>query len=114
MVVKEHEIFKALSEQIRLRIVILLILGELCVCDLMAVLNLPQSTISRHIARLKSVGLVFDRRQGKWVYYSLLDPDKFITENLYNLLIKLKNKTPFSDDISKLTEHLKKKKQPIK
>lgn len=45
--------------------------GELCVCDMMAVLNLPQSTVSRHLSYLRNTGLVSDRRQGIWMYYQV-------------------------------------------
>ncbi len=63
---------KALSDPIRLRIVLLLQAeGELCVCDLMAVLKLPQSTVSRHLAYLKRSCWVDTRRQGLWMYYTL-------------------------------------------
>lgn len=63
---------KALSDPIRLRIVLLLqAKGELCVCDLMAVLKLPQSTVSRHLAYLKRSCWVDIRRDGVWMYYSL-------------------------------------------
>ena len=63
---------KALSDPIRLRIVLLLQAeGELCVCDLMAVLGLPQSTVSRHLAYLKRSCWVDIRRDGVWMYYSL-------------------------------------------
>ena len=65
--------FKALSDETRLRILCLLLEGELCVCDLMAVLQLPQSTVSRHLAYLKHSGWVEDRRCGVWMYYSLED-----------------------------------------
>jgi ArsR family transcriptional regulator len=63
--------FKALSDETRLRILCLLLEGELCVCDLMAVLQLPQSTVSRHLAYLKNSGWVDDRRCGVWMYYSI-------------------------------------------
>lgn len=63
---------KALSDPIRLRIVLLLQAeGELCVCDLMAVLNLPQSTVSRHLAYLKRSCWVDTRREGVWMHYAL-------------------------------------------
>jgi ArsR family transcriptional regulator len=63
---------KALSDPIRLRIVLLLQAeGELCVCDLMAVLRLPQSTVSRHLAYLKRSCWVDIRREGVWIYYQL-------------------------------------------
>jgi len=47
--------------------------GELCVCELMQVLDMSQPRISRHLGILKNAGLVNDRRQGKWVFYSLRD-----------------------------------------
>lgn len=63
---------KALADPIRLRIILLLQSeGELCVCDLMAVLKLPQSTVSRHLAYLKRSCWVDIRREGVWMYYSL-------------------------------------------
>jgi ArsR family transcriptional regulator len=63
---------KALSDPIRLRIILLLQSeGELCVCDIMAVLKLPQSTVSRHLAYLKRSCWVDSRRQGLWMYYTL-------------------------------------------
>jgi ArsR family transcriptional regulator len=69
---KTHELFVGLADPIRMRIVVLLLERELCVCDLMAVLQLPQSTVSRHMSRMKSSGLVDDRREGKWVHYRLV------------------------------------------
>lgn len=69
------KLFKALSDETRLRILSLLTAGELCVCDLMEVLQLPQSTVSRHLAYLRSTGLVDDRRQGVWMYYRLRIPE---------------------------------------
>lgn len=71
---KSAQLFKALSDETRLRILALLGAGELCVCDLMAVLELPQSTVSRHLATLRNAGLVEDRRQGVWMYYRLMTP----------------------------------------
>ncbi|MRR52881.1 MAG: ArsR family transcriptional regulator [Deltaproteobacteria bacterium] len=67
------QVFKALSDETRLRILCLLLEGELCVCDLMAVLQLPQSTVSRHLAYLKNSGWVDDRRCGVWMYYSIAE-----------------------------------------
>lgn len=64
-------LFKALSDETRLRIVHLLGAGELCVCDLMHVLDLPQSRISRHLAYLKSAGWIRATRCGKWMHYAL-------------------------------------------
>lgn len=69
------QLFKAITDETRLRILALLGHGELCVCDLMAVLELPQSTVSRHLAVLRHAGWVTDRRQGVWMHYRLADAD---------------------------------------
>ena len=68
------QLFKALSEEARLRIVMLLTNGELCVCDLMAILEEPQSKISRHLAYLTHSGLTKGKRVGVWMHYSLKEP----------------------------------------
>jgi ArsR family transcriptional regulator len=66
------QLFKALSDETRLRIMALLLRGqELCVCDIMAALDLPQSTVSRHLSYLRNAGLVDDRRQGIWMHYKV-------------------------------------------
>lgn len=64
--------FKCLADETRLNIVVLVArYQELCVCDLTEKLQLSQPKISRHLALLRSGGLLSDRRQGQWVYYSL-------------------------------------------
>ena len=66
------QLFKSLSDPTRVRIIWLLVEGgELCVCDLVEVLTLPQSTVSRHLAYLRNAGLVTDQRTGVWMYYRL-------------------------------------------
>lgn len=64
-------LLKALSDETRLGIVALLAHGELCVCHLEAALNLSQPNISRHMAILRSAGVVEPRRFGNWIYYRL-------------------------------------------
>jgi len=64
--------FKALGDPVRLRLFHLLSLKEeLCVCHLTEATNLPQSTVSRHLAVLRHSGLVDTRREGKWIHYRL-------------------------------------------
>ena len=65
------QLFKALGDETRLRIVGLLTQGELCVCDLMDVLEEPQSKISRHLSYLKHSGLTYSKRVGVWMHYGL-------------------------------------------
>lgn len=80
------ETLKALSDTTRLRIVSLLRHGELCVCDLTAALQTPQSKVSRHLAFLKNAGWVRARRSGKWVHYMLLDSEPSLQASVVEAL----------------------------
>lgn len=64
--------FRAFCDRTRLRILSLLRDGELCVGDLVAILQVPQPKVSRHLAQLRRAGLVAARRTGLWVHYSLV------------------------------------------
>jgi ArsR family transcriptional regulator, arsenate/arsenite/antimonite-responsive transcriptional repressor len=102
---------KALSDPIRLRIVLLLQAeGELCVCDLMAVLKLPQSTISRHLAYLKRSCWVDTRRQGVWMHYTISRESCVICKELLLLLKRYASNLPeAASDRRVLTAFLKDK-----
>ncbi|MBN1613159.1 MAG: metalloregulator ArsR/SmtB family transcription factor [Deltaproteobacteria bacterium] len=86
-------LFKSLEDETRLRIMGLLLgVGELCVCHIIEVLQLPQSTVSRHLAILKNSGWLKDRREGVWIHYSI-NPDlspihKILIETLRTVLEK--------------------------
>lgn len=71
---KRSEFFKALADETRLRILRLLEVREMCVCEVMVALDLTQPTASHHLGILENVGLVKDRKEGKWVFYSISDP----------------------------------------
>lgn len=86
-------IFKALSDETRLRILALLSSGELCVCDLMAALELPQSTVSRHLAYLRNAGLVDGERRRVWMFYRLKQSSA-LGDELLQLLIEKLNESP--------------------
>jgi ArsR family transcriptional regulator, arsenate/arsenite/antimonite-responsive transcriptional repressor len=64
-------LFKALADATRLRILGLLLSGEVCVCDIHESLKIPQSKASRHLAYLRRSGLVETRREGLWIHYRL-------------------------------------------
>lgn len=64
-------LFKALADATRLRILRLLLAGEVCVCDIHESLKIPQSKASRHLAYLRRSGLVETRREGLWIHYRL-------------------------------------------
>ena len=66
-----ENLFKALADQTRLRILGLLLTGEVCVCHIHESLKIPQSKASRHLAYLRRSGLVETRRDGLWIHYRL-------------------------------------------
>lgn len=77
-----NAIFRAFADETRLRILHLLTLGELCVCEIMEALRLPQSKVSRHLAHLRDAGMVEDRKEGLWVYYSLSAPRSALQQSI--------------------------------
>jgi len=99
--------FKGLGDPTRLRIISLLDHGELCVCDLMAALGLPQSTVSRHMSFLRNGRWVNGRRKGKWVHYSLTAPSDAIgSEVLRALRRHLPEREQARQDHARLLAHL--------
>jgi ArsR family transcriptional regulator len=81
--------FHALADETRLRIIERLRGGEECVCNLTDILDTGQSRLSFHLKTLKDAGLVRDRRQGRWIYYSL-DADAIV--ELERLVAALKQR----------------------
>lgn len=81
-----ERIFKGLADHTRLRIVNLLLGGELCVCDIQYVLGSPQPNVSRHLAYLKHSGWVLDRREGQRMYYRLAERDEAAQRSLLAFL----------------------------
>lgn len=71
---RQGKFFKALADTTRLRMLGLLAVREMCVCEVMVALELTQPTASHHLRILENVGLVKDRKEGKWVFYSPSDP----------------------------------------
>ena len=77
--IQMERLFRALADQTRLRILGLLLTGEVCVCDIHESLKIPQPKTSRHLAYLRKVGLVEARREGLWMHYRLADlPDPLL------------------------------------
>ncbi|MBM4146110.1 MAG: metalloregulator ArsR/SmtB family transcription factor [Nitrospira sp.] len=101
-------IYKALSEEIRLRILKLLEHGELCVCDIVTALDMIQPKVSFHLSVLKEAGLLRDRRQGKWIHYRIDDSDIFRRFLLLSTLERISEES-VKDDIKRLKEFLKNK-----
>lgn len=96
------DIFKALAEENRLRILSLLIEDDLCVCEIESVLNMSQSNVSKHLTALKQSGILRSYKKAQWAYYGI--SDRFIEENkeLYQYLImRLKELPSYQYDNSK-------------
>ena len=103
---RETSIFKALSDETRLRILKLLLKKELCVCEIEAALDQPQSKVSRHLTVLRSVGLVEDRRDGTWIFYSFFKPENDFEKSIVQII---KNALSDSELVKQDEERLKKK-----
>jgi ArsR family transcriptional regulator len=102
-------IFKALSDETRMRILKLLEQGELCVCDIVASLDMIQPKISFHLGVLKEAGLIKDRKQGKWIHYTLDDSEIFTRFLILSVLEKI-SEGVMQEDKKRLKEFLKNKK----
>jgi len=99
------EIFKALGDENRIRILNLLIRQELCVCEIETILDMTQSNASRHLNKLKTSGIITSEKKSQWVYYRI--DNKFVQEN--NLLYEfIKNKIDGNTQLIKDVERLKK------
>jgi ArsR family transcriptional regulator len=75
-------VFKGFADPTRIRILSLLVPGELCVCDIVDILRLPQPTVSRHLAYLRRMGLVEATREWKFAHYRLAQPEHAVHQNL--------------------------------
>ncbi len=80
---RNSKFFKALSDQKRLRIVKLLTVKEMCICELMVCLDMTQPNLSHHVQILENVGIINRTKKGKWVYCSLAD--RKLVDNLIKL-----------------------------
>lgn len=77
-------LFKGFADPTRLRVLNLLVAGELCVCDIVEILDLPQPAVSRHLAYLRRMGLVDATREWKFAHYRLAEPRNAVHRNLMN------------------------------
>ena len=106
--VEAAQMFKALGDGTRLRMLGLLRHDELCVCDIMEVLKLPQSTASRHLAYLRNSRWVRGTRRGKWMYYRLRE-DTFEHPVARSIMAFLDSLEQLREDQRMLGHHLQSK-----
>ena len=102
-----EDYFKGLADINRLRIINLLLQGELCGCDIQYVVGSSQSNVSRHLTYLKRSGLVVDRREGYRVYYSLVQDNKPECTELFTYLKVALTDKVFMADSKKLKQAIK-------
>ncbi len=110
MIAKTEELvdlFKAIAEEIRLRIIWLLLKAksELCVCEIMDALNESQYNVSRHLKILKFAGLVRERKEGKWVFYAPTRPKSLVQRQLLEAIRAIPEKL-FAEDRKRLEKRL--------
>lgn len=105
---RDAEILQALADSTRLRILNLLTQAvEICVCEIVDALGVPQYTVSRHLTVLASAGWVEDRRRGKWVYYRIARDLKAYQKTLLNALGQLRDeREDFREDESRAGRRL--------
>lgn len=97
--------FQALGDKTRLRLLNLMGDQEICVCYFVEILGQPQPKISRHLAYLRSVGIVEARREGKWMHYRMvMPPNEGAIKVLREILDWLKEEKTMQADRTKLTK----------
>jgi len=99
--------FKGLADANRLRILNLLLYGELCGCDIQYVLGMTQPNVSRHLSYLKHAGLVGDRREGFRVFYRLADASQELKNLLEILRTAFKGDQTFQNDLVRLKQAIR-------
>ena len=104
------KLFKALSDESRLRILNLVFhVNELCVCDIQRVLGFTQTKVSRHLSYLKNAGILEDERNGGWILYRLNKINNPMREELYQHLKKMfATEQVLQDDIKVLNDSVNK------
>ena len=81
-------VLKAMGHPVRLRILAMLRDGELCVCQMTALFGLAPATVSAHLADLKRAGLVNERKDGRWVFYRLVDEEPPMLASVWTTVAK--------------------------
>ena len=93
--------FKVLSDETRLRIMVLLFHNELCVCQLTGITGISQPNVSKHLAKLRDIGLVKDERKEQYTFYSLNIEDQIIEEILKKIVDNIEDYPTLKLDIEK-------------
>lgn len=93
--------FKLLSDETRLRIMVLLYHNEFCVCQITGITGISQPNVSKHLARLRDMGLVKDERKEQYTFYSLSIKEKLFEDILASIVGNIKDYPTLRLDIEK-------------
>ena len=104
---KLTDFFKLLSDETRLRILVLLEHKKLCVCELCGIMDESQPKISKHLGKLRDMGLVKDERQEQFIYYSLNIDNGLLKDILEKIVLNIDNYPLLKSDTEKLSNTTK-------
>lgn len=99
---KLTDLLKLLSDETRLRIVMLLAQQELCVCEMCGILEISQPKVSKHLAKLRDKGFVKDERKEQFIFYSLNINDPVLESLISNILDNIQNYPQLKEDSERL------------
>lgn len=100
------DVFKALGDENRLRIMSIIIKGKVCVCELENILDLSQSNVSRHLNKLKLAELIKSTKKAQWIYYEINEAFFINNKFLFTYLNAIfNNEMIYKDDTEKLEEY---------
>lgn len=105
--VQVENVFRAFTDRTRLRILYLLQGGELCVSDIVGILQLPQAKVSHHLKYLCQAGLIDGRKDGLWCFYRLIEAQTPLHQSLFSCLGHCCNDLPECADDQKLAAEIK-------
>lgn len=100
---KLTNLFKVLSDETRVRILVLLYHKKLCVCQMCGIMEETQPKISKHLAKLRDMGFVKDERKEKFIYYYLNFDNKLFEEVLKDIVDNIEEYETLKKDIDKIT-----------
>lgn len=97
-------LYKVLTDETRLRIIFLLYMEELCVCEITGILEVPQPAVSRNLAKLRDMGLVTDLRKERFIYYQLKKEKNVLLDTLHTLQREIENYPQLQEDFIRLKD----------
>ena len=109
MSLEPHQLSSGLSDMTRLRILALLQnRGELCVCQIVSSLDIPQPKVSKHLAILRATGIIRHRRQGQWMHYKI-EPEipAWASQVIHHLVTGCDTRMPYLEDTRRFDAEVK-------